>query len=67
MVKQAIDRLNAGLPRYASVRKFALLAAEFSEAAGEVTASQKLKRKAIEQRYGRVLDELYAGGRAAAD
>jgi long-chain acyl-CoA synthetase len=59
-VQHAVDALNAGLPRFATVKRFSVLGAEFSEAAGEVTASQKLKRKLIEQRYAKVLDAMYA-------
>jgi long-chain acyl-CoA synthetase len=59
VVRRCIDKVNADLPRYAMVRKFRLLPAEFSEAAGEVTPSQKLKRKAIEARYRELLDGMY--------
>jgi long-chain acyl-CoA synthetase len=61
LVQRALDKVNAGLPRFAAVKRFAILPAEFTEAAGEVTPSQKLKRKVIEQRYRDVLDGLYAG------
>ena len=61
LVQRALDKVNAGLPRFASVKRFAILPAEFSETAGEVTPSQKLKRKVIEQRYKDVLDGMYAG------
>jgi long-chain acyl-CoA synthetase len=61
LVQRALDKVNATLPRFASVKRFAILPAEFSEAAGEVTPSQKLKRRVIEQRYKDVLDGLYAG------
>ena len=54
-----MDQLNAGLPRFASVKRFAILPREFSEAEGEVTPSQKLKRKAVEQRYRADLDAMY--------
>ena len=60
-MQRALDKVNASLPRFASVKRFAILPAEFSEAAGEVTPSQKLKRKVIEQRYKDVLDGMYAG------
>ena len=59
-VQRAVDALNATLPRFATVKRFTLLSDEFTEAAGEVTASQKLKRKLIEQRYGATLDAMYA-------
>jgi long-chain acyl-CoA synthetase len=62
LVQQAVDRMNAELPRFAALKKWALLPTEFTEAAGEVTPSQKLRRKVIEERYRAVLDGLYAPG-----
>jgi long-chain acyl-CoA synthetase len=58
-VQRAVDALNATLPRFAAVKRFTLLPTEFTESAGEVTPSQKLKRKLIEQRYRAVLDAMY--------
>jgi long-chain acyl-CoA synthetase len=60
MVAAAVDRLNAELPRFATIKRFAVLPAPFTEEAGEVTASLKLRRKVIEARYRAVLDGLYA-------
>jgi long-chain acyl-CoA synthetase len=65
LVQRAFDKMNAALPRFATVKRFTILPAEFSEAAGEVTPSQKLKRKAIEHRYRDVLDEMYRETAAA--
>jgi len=59
MIQAAVDRMNRQLPRFATVKRFAVLPAEFSEAAGEVTPSQKLKRKIIEARHEGVLEGLY--------
>jgi long-chain acyl-CoA synthetase len=59
LVQRAVDRLNAGLPRFATVKRFTILPREFLEAEGEVTPSQKLKRKAIEKRYRAELDAMY--------
>jgi long-chain acyl-CoA synthetase len=42
------------------LKRFTVLPDEFTEAAGEVTASQKLRRKLIEQRYRAALDAMYA-------
>jgi long-chain acyl-CoA synthetase len=58
-VQRAVDQVNASLPRYATIKRFSVLTREFSEADGEVTPSQKLKRKAIEQRYRATLDAMY--------
>ncbi len=59
LVQRDVNQLNAGLPRFAAVKRFAILPQEFTEQAGEVTPSQKLKRKLIETRYRSVLDGMY--------
>ena len=59
LVQRAVDQVNAGLPRFASVKRFTILPRDFSEAEGELTPSQKLKRKAVEQRYQAELDAMY--------
>jgi long-chain acyl-CoA synthetase len=61
LLQRAVDEMNGGLPRFAALKRFTILGAEFSEAAGEVTPSQKLKRKVIEQRYRGHLDAMYGG------
>ncbi len=65
LVQGSVDRVNASLPRYAAIRRFTILPGEFSEAAGEVTPTQKLKRRVIERRYQAVLDGMYRGTVAA--
>jgi long-chain acyl-CoA synthetase len=67
LVQQYIDRLNENLPRFATLKRFAVLPVDFSEAAGELTPSQKVKRKAIETKYGHVLDSLYENGNRAPE
>jgi long-chain acyl-CoA synthetase len=65
LLQRDVDELNATLPRYATVKRFTILPRELLEAEGEVTPSQKLKRKAIEQRYRAELDAMYAEAPAA--
>jgi long-chain acyl-CoA synthetase len=60
LVQAALDELNASLPRFATVKKFTILPAELTEQNGEVTPSQKLRRRVIEQRYREALDAMYA-------
>ena len=59
LVQRHVDALNVGLPRFATLKRFTILPRELSEAEGEVTPSQKLKRKLIEQRYRAELDAMY--------
>ena len=67
LVQSAVDELNQGLARYATIKKFAILPGDFSVESGELTASLKPKRKVIETRYREVLDGFYAGANVAAD
>ncbi len=63
-VRRAVAAVNATLPRFASVKRFTVLSSEFTETAGEVTPSQKLKRKVIEERHRAALDAMYPEPRA---
>jgi long-chain acyl-CoA synthetase len=55
----AIDQLNSGLASFETVKKFALLPADFTIEGGELTPSLKVKRKAVEKKYKDVLDGFY--------
>jgi len=59
LVQGEIDRVNAALPRFATVKRFTILPRELLESEGEVTPSQKIKRKVVEQRYRAELDAMY--------
>ena len=61
MVQKAIDEMNKELARYETIKKFAILPADFSIETGEMTASMKVKRKAVETKYASVLDGFYEG------
>jgi long-chain acyl-CoA synthetase len=47
------------LARYETVKKFRLLPGPFTQEAGEITPTLKLKRKAINQRYQGLIEEMY--------
>ncbi len=66
-IQAALDQLNATLARYETIKKFAILPADFSVDTGELTPSLKMKRKEIERRNQGVLDGFYAGDKGAAD
>ena len=59
-----IDQLNAGLARFETIKRFALLSEDFSIDSGELTPSLKVKRKAVEARHKATLDAFYAGATA---
>jgi long-chain acyl-CoA synthetase len=67
LVQAGVDQLNRGLAKYETIKKFAVLPAELTQEAGELTASLKVKRKVVEQKYRAILDAFYAGANAAAE
>jgi long-chain acyl-CoA synthetase len=54
-----VARMNADLPSYETVKRFAILPRDFSQDEGELTASQKVRRKVVEERWRHVLDGFY--------
>jgi long-chain acyl-CoA synthetase len=56
-----IERLNRTLAPYETIKKFAVLPRDFTEADGEMTPSLKVKRKVVSDEYRSVIDGLYAG------
>lgn len=59
ILDRAFDELNATLPSYSTIKKFAVLPAELTTEGGELTPSLKIKRRAIETKYRDLLDGLY--------
>ncbi len=60
LVQKSIDELNTHLASYETIKKFFILADEFTVDSGELTPSLKIKRKIINQRYQGEFDRLYA-------
>jgi long-chain acyl-CoA synthetase len=62
LYQAAFDQLNQGLASYETVKKFTLLPRDFSQDAGELTPTLKVKRKFASEKYKAVLDGMYAAG-----
>ncbi|MEU9146263.1 AMP-dependent synthetase/ligase [Streptomyces sp. NPDC048349] len=62
-LQRAVDEANRLVSRAESIRRFAVLQGDFTEARGHLTPSLKLKRGAIARDYAREIDELYRGPR----
>jgi long-chain acyl-CoA synthetase len=61
LFEKDISNIQKDMANYERVRKFALLDKEFTIEAGELTPTQKVRRKQIEERYAQVIDSMYAG------
>ncbi len=60
LVRLHVEHVNARLARYEAIRRWAILPAELKIETGELTASLKVRRRVVEQRYRDVLEGLYA-------
>src|SRR5262249_41341371 len=61
-IQQAVDALNAELPSYETIKKFAVLDKDFTQETGELTPTLKVKRKVVTEKYKAVLDAFYGSG-----
>ncbi|WP_329127829.1 AMP-dependent synthetase/ligase [Streptomyces sp. NBC_01465] len=59
-LQRAVDEANRLVSRPESIRKFTVLAADFTEESGHLTPSLKLKRAAIAKDFGTEIEALYA-------
>ncbi|MFF1921570.1 AMP-dependent synthetase/ligase [Streptomyces sp. NPDC058221] len=60
-----VKRLNEGLQRWQTIKKFRLLPRDLDIEHGEVTPSLKLKRPVVERAYKNLIEDMYAGSREA--
>ena len=64
-VADHIAAVNAGLAPHERIRRFRILPRDFTEAAGELTPTLKIRRREISRRYEDVIESLYADPPAA--
>ncbi|MFE4367017.1 AMP-dependent synthetase/ligase [Streptomyces sp. NPDC056835] len=60
-----VKRLNEGLQRWQTIKKFRLLPRDLDIEHGELTPSLKLKRPVVERTYKDLIEEMYEGSREA--
>jgi long-chain acyl-CoA synthetase len=58
-LQKALDQVNEELPHYRRLRRFFIAPEPFSIENGQLTANQKLKRTAVEQRYASEISGMY--------
>ncbi|WP_326736846.1 AMP-dependent synthetase/ligase [Streptomyces sp. NBC_01022] len=58
-LQRAVDEANRLVSRAESIRKFTVLPVDFTEEAGHLTPSLKLKRDAVARDFGAEIEELY--------
>ncbi|HUI65868.1 MAG TPA: AMP-binding protein, partial [Bacteroidota bacterium] len=61
LIQNNIHQIQRDLAHYERVRKFTLLDRQFSIEEGELTPTQKIRRKVIEERYAHLIEGMYQG------
>jgi len=59
LIDGCVSAANERLERWETVKRFEILPAELSVDEGEVTPSQKIRRKAVEKKYDHLLAAMY--------
>jgi long-chain acyl-CoA synthetase len=61
-IREAVRRGNQHLAHVEHVRRIAVLDRDFSQETGELTPTMKVKRKAVVDLHGKLIDQIYEGG-----
>ncbi|MBI3099816.1 MAG: long-chain fatty acid--CoA ligase [Planctomycetes bacterium] len=61
LYESRVAKANEGLASFESVKRCALIPAEFTIEGGELTPTLKVKRRVVEEKYAKEIDRLYAG------
>lgn len=57
--KKIVDERQKDLGQVEQIKKFTLLAKEFSQETGEITPTMKVKRKVVQEKYKEQIDAMY--------
>ena len=59
LIAEEVERTNKDLAQYARIKNFALLSAEWTTAGGELTPTQKIKRREILKKFAAEIEGIY--------
>ena len=65
LIQEYVHRVNEGLQRWQTIKRFRLLPCDLTVEAGDLTPSLKLKRPVVEKKFKSLIDEMYTGAREA--
>jgi len=60
LYQEIVDALNRDLAQYEQLKRIALIPAEFTVLGGELTPSLKVRRSVVEERWGGLIERMYA-------
>ena len=59
LIDESVAKINKNLAQYEKIKNYHIVDQPFSEEGGEITPTQKLKRRVIETKYKEQIDEMY--------
>jgi len=66
-IQKAVDVVNQLVSKAESIRKFAIIDTDLSEASGHLTPSLKIKRSVVMKDFAEQVDEIYGSGRSTVE
>jgi long-chain acyl-CoA synthetase len=60
VITKEVDKVNSGLSRVEQIKKFTIIPKKLYEEDGEVTPTMKVKRKAINEQFGDLIEAMYS-------
>jgi len=60
LIRRQLDEATRWLPRHEKIRRFVLLPQEFSMGSGELSATLKIKRPVVKERYRAQIEEMFS-------
>jgi long-chain acyl-CoA synthetase len=60
LIRRRVDEATRWLPRHEKIRRFVLLAQEFTIASGELSVTLKVKRPVVKERYRSQIEEMFS-------
>lgn len=64
LVQGVVDHVNTSFAAVETIKRFSLLPEELDEDAGQLTATQKVRRSAVTDQFESIIEGMYAGDRA---
>lgn len=61
LVQQVVDEVNTAFADVETIKRFTLLPKELDHDEGELTATQKVKRSVVAERFADQIEQMYAG------
>jgi len=59
--ERVVDEVNRDLARFEQIKRFTLIAREFTVEGGELSQTLKVRRRVVEERYRNEIESMYAG------